>query len=59
MDLAVQTRECGGPHDRGKGPKTLKRPVKATSQTYHCKNQNKILDNLLGFRHITSYFKKT
>ncbi len=35
MDLSLQPRECGRPHDRGKRTKTLKRLIKATSLRYY------------------------
>ncbi len=31
MDSRMQTRECSGLHDRGKGVKTAERPIKAHS----------------------------
>ena len=35
MDSRMQTRECSGLHDRGKGAKTPERPIKAHSGTFH------------------------
>ena len=34
-DSRMQTRECSGLHDRGKGEKTPERPIKARSGAYH------------------------
>ncbi len=34
-DSRMQTRECSGLHDRGKGAKTPERPIKAHSGTFH------------------------
>ena len=50
MDSRMQTRECSGLHDRGKGAKTPERPIKAHSGTFHG-----IFTSFPAFRCIARY----